>query len=57
MLARKLLPDIEIHASTQTGIVNELTATALYDLGVKRVVLAREMTLEEIKMSCTDRRL
>ncbi len=50
MLARKLLPDIEIHASTQTGIVNELTATALYDLGVKRVVLAREMTLEEIKV-------
>ena len=49
-LARKLLPDMEIHASTQTGIVNELTAKALYDMGVKRVVLAREMTLEEIKV-------
>lgn len=49
-LARKLLPDIEIHASTQVGIVNELTARALYDMGVKRVVLAREMTLEEIKV-------
>lgn len=48
-LARKLLPDMELHASTQTGIVNELTANALYDLGVKRVVLARELTLEEIK--------
>lgn len=48
-LARKLLPDIELHASTQTGIVNELTANALYDLGVKRVVLARELTLDEIK--------
>lgn len=48
-LARKLLPDIEIHASTQTGIVNELTARALYDMGVKRVVLARELSLEEIK--------
>lgn len=49
-LARKLLPDIEIHASTQTGIVNELTACALYDMGVKRVVLARELSLEEIKV-------
>lgn len=49
-LARKLLPDMEIHASTQVGIVNELTARALYDMGVKRVVLAREMTLEEIKV-------
>lgn len=49
-LARKQLPDMELHASTQTGIVNELTATALHELGVKRVVLAREMTLEEIKV-------
>lgn len=48
-LARKLLPHIELHASTQTGIVNELTANALYNLGVKRVVLARELTLDEIK--------
>ncbi len=47
-LARKILPDIEIHASTQTGIVNELTANALYNMGVKRVVLARELTLDEI---------
>lgn len=47
--ARKLLPKMEIHASTQTGIVNELTANALYDMGVKRVVLARELTLDEIK--------
>ncbi|WMJ83490.1 peptidase U32 family protein [Oscillospiraceae bacterium LTW-04] len=47
--ARKLLPDMEIHASTQTGIVNHLTANALYDLGVKRVVLARELTFDEIK--------
>ena len=49
-LARKLLPDMEIHASTQTGIVNELTARTLYDMGVKRVVLARELSLEEIKV-------
>lgn len=48
-LARRLLPRIELHASTQTGIVNELTANALYNLGVERVVLARELTLDEIK--------
>ncbi|MFV0497976.1 MAG: peptidase U32 family protein [Candidatus Fimivivens sp.] len=47
--ARRLLPDMEIHASTQTGIVNYLTANALYEMGVKRVVLARELTLDEIK--------
>lgn len=48
-LARKILPDMEIHASTQTGIVNELTANALYSMGIKRAVLARELTLDEIK--------
>lgn len=48
-LARKLLPGMALHASTQTGIVNELTANALYNLGVERVVLARELTLDEIK--------
>ena len=47
-LIRKTLPDLEIHMSTQMGIVNYETANALYDLGVKRVVLARELSLEEI---------
>lgn len=47
-LIRKALPDLEIHMSTQMGIVNYETANALYDLGVKRVVLARELSLEEI---------
>jgi len=49
MLARKLLPDMELHASTQTGVLNELTANALGSLGVSRVVLARELSLEEIR--------
>ena len=34
--------------STQTGIVNYATCQALYDMGVKRAVLARELSLEEI---------
>ena len=46
--ARKLAPDMEIHMSTQTGIVNYGTCRALYDMGVTRAVLARELSLEEI---------
>lgn len=46
---RELQPDLEIHASTQTGTVNYRTALELYKMGVKRVVLAREVDLEEIK--------
>ena len=34
--------------STQTGIVNYATCQALYDMGVKRAVLAQELSLEEI---------
>lgn len=47
--ARKMLPDMEIHMSTQTGIVNYASCQALYDMGVKRAVLARELSLEEIR--------
>lgn len=45
---RKLLPDMALHASTQTGVVNYATAQALYDMGAERVVLARELPLEDI---------
>ena len=41
-------PDIDVHMSTQTGITNWAAARAAYDLGAKRVVLAREMTLQDI---------
>lgn len=47
-LVKKFAPDMEIHMSTQTGIVNYATANELYNMGVKRVVLARELSLEEI---------
>lgn len=47
-LIKKYAPDMEIHMSTQTGIVNYASANALFDMGVKRVVLARELSLEEI---------
>ena len=47
-LVKKFAPDMEIHMSTQTGIVNYASANELYNMGAKRVVLARELSLEEI---------
>lgn len=48
-LAKKYAPDVDIHMSTQVGITNYASANALYDLGAKRIVTARELSLEEIK--------
>ncbi len=45
---REITPDLPIHASTQTGVVNYATATALWNMGCERVVLARELSIEEI---------
>ena len=47
-IAKKVAPNVDIHISTQTGVVNYATARALYDMGAKRVVLARELSLEDI---------
>ncbi len=47
-VCKKTVPEIDIHMSTQTGIVNYQTARELYEMGAKRVVLARELTLDEI---------
>ena len=46
--AQKYAPDVDIHMSTQAGIVNYASANALYELGVKRIVTAREVSLAEI---------
>ena len=48
MLCKKYAPDIPLHISVQSGIVNYETARAYYELGAQRVVLARELTLDEI---------
>ena len=47
-LAKKYAPDVPLHVSTQFGVINSETAKVLYDMGAKRVVLAREMRLDEI---------
>ena len=45
---KNILPDVQIHISTQAGIVSPESALAYAALGATRVVLARELTLEEI---------
>ena len=48
-MAGKYAPRCERHISTQASIANYATANAWYDLGAKRVILARELSLEEIR--------
>ena len=47
-LAKKITPQLPCHVSTQFGVVNHLTARELHNMGASRVILARELTLEEI---------
>jgi len=48
-LAGKYAPHCQRHISTQQSIANYECANAWYDLGASRVVLARELNLEEIR--------
>ena len=48
-LAQQYAPGVDIHMSTQAGVVNYLTAQTLYDMGAKRIVMARECSLDEIR--------
>ena len=48
-LAKQYAPGCALHVSTQFGVVNYATATALYHMGAKRVVLARELSMDEIR--------
>ncbi len=45
---KKYAPEVDVHISTQAGIVNYLSANEFYNLGAKRVVLARELSLDDI---------
>lgn len=46
---KRACPDMEIHVSTQANCTNHETALAYYEMGAKRVVLAREMGLKQIR--------
>lgn len=48
-IIKKHYPEIELHASTQMAVHNKAGALALKEMGFSRVVLARELTLPEIK--------
>ena len=48
-LAGKYAPNCKRHISTQASISNYVTANAWHDLGASRVILARELSLEEIR--------
>lgn len=48
-VAKEAAPDLDIHLSTQANNVNYKSALFWHKLGVKRVVLARELSLEEIR--------
>ena len=48
-IAKEVLPDVDIHISTQANNTNYATFNFWYKMGARRVVTARELSLEEIK--------
>ena len=49
LMAREVAPNLELHVSTQAGVTNYQAANAFYQLGARRVVLAREMDLQAVR--------
>ena len=49
MLARETVPDMTLHVSTQASVVSAATCIAWHKLGASRIILARELSLEEIR--------
>ena len=47
-MAEKYAPKVERHISTQASVSNPVTAQAWYEMGAKRVILALELSLEEV---------
>lgn len=52
-LAREMVPDLDLHCSTQMSIHNQQGVHWAADSGFNRVVLAREMSLEDIKLTAS----
>ncbi len=48
-LAKRYAPKTDLHISTQASVTNYQAAIAWHELGAKRVILARELTLDEIR--------
>lgn len=48
-LAHDLVPHMPLHLSTQANVLNYLDAQVYYDMGVKRIIVAREISLKDVK--------
>ncbi len=48
-VVKRVAPNLDIHISTQANVTNSETAKLYASLGAKRIILARELSLEEIK--------
>jgi len=48
-IAKEIAPEIDIHISTQANVTNYLAARQYYRMGASRVVVARELSIDEIK--------
>ena len=48
-LAQRHAPHLQLHVSTQAGVTNHEVARAWHELGASRVILARELSLEEVR--------
>ncbi|MGB5919195.1 peptidase U32 family protein [Arcobacter sp.] len=47
-LCREIAPHIPIHLSTQANVMNYLDAQVYYDMGVRRIIAAREISLKDV---------
>ena len=48
-LSKDIAPDIPLHLSTQANVLNYLDAEVFYNMGVERIIAAREVSLKDIK--------
>ena len=53
-LAREIVPDLPIHASTQMTVTNTAGVAFAAEHGISRIVLARETTLDDVKAIVTE---
>ncbi|WP_066069237.1 peptidase U32 family protein [Alkalithermobacter thermoalcaliphilus] len=48
-MVKQVIPNMEVHLSTQANTTNYMSANFWYNQGIKRIVVARELSIEEIK--------
>jgi putative protease len=48
-LCKQIAPHIDIHLSTQANVMNYLDAKVYYDMGVRRIIAAREISLKDVE--------